>query len=302
MKNILAGLLLPLVLLASCRHEPADEEEPRVATPVTITAPNRQPLADAVELTAVSVLTRREYVKAPVAAYVAAVKANIGDMVKNGSVLFTLRTKEAAAIGNNKVIDSLLNFSGLISIRASKAGRIDSLVHQEGDYVQEGEFLAVISEGNSLVFMLNVPFELRQYIKPNSTCDLLMPDGQVVKGTLSQLLSSVDPVSQTLNYIVRPASAMNIPENLRIKVRIEKSVKNDAVVLPKEAVLSNETLTEFWIMKMINDSTAVKVPVKTGIENGNEIEIIEPALTGNEKILLTGQYGLPDTALVTIEK
>ncbi len=31
------------------------------------------------------------------------------------------------------------------------------------------------------------------------------------------------------------------------------------LVLPKQAVLGNETQTEFWVMKLINDSTAVKV-------------------------------------------
>jgi uncharacterized NAD(P)/FAD-binding protein YdhS len=63
--------------------------------------------------------------------------------------------------------------------------------------------------------------------------------------------------------------------------------------------LSNETLSEFWVMKMIDDTTAVKVPVKKGIETGDRVEILSPDFSPEDKILLSGNYGLADTALVT---
>ena len=55
-------------------------------------------------------------------------------------------------------------------------------------------------------------------------------------------------------------------------------------------------------MKLINDSTAVKVPIKKGIESQGKIEITEPVFTANDKIIQTGNYGLEDTARVTIIK
>jgi hypothetical protein len=55
-------------------------------------------------------------------------------------------------------------------------------------------------------------------------------------------------------------------------------------------------------MKMINDSTAVKIPVKTGIEKGDTVQIISPHFLPEDKILSGGNYGLPDTALVTVNK
>ena len=48
--------------------------------------------------------------------------------------------------------------------------------------------------------------------------------------------------------------------------------------------LGDETQTEFWVMKVLNDSTAVKVLVKKGIENYNEIEIIDPQFLPDEKV------------------
>jgi hypothetical protein len=55
-------------------------------------------------------------------------------------------------------------------------------------------------------------------------------------------------------------------------------------------------------MKLVNDSIAVKVPVKKGIENFKEVEITDPQFLSHEKILLTGNYGLSDTAAIIIKK
>jgi hypothetical protein len=81
-----------------------------------------------------------------------------------------------------------------------------------------------------------------------------------------------------------------------------KNQKSEAVSLPKEAVITNETQSEFWIMKMTDSITAVKVCVKKGIESTDRVEIVSPALKSTDNILLTGNYGLPDTAKVTVIK
>jgi hypothetical protein len=83
---------------------------------------------------------------------------------------------------------------------------------------------------------------------------------------------------------------------------INKSTRTNAQVLPRAALLGNETQTEFWVMKVMNDSIAVKVPVKKGIENINEIEITDPQFLPDDKILLTGNYGLRDTAAIIINR
>jgi hypothetical protein len=54
-------------------------------------------------------------------------------------------------------------------------------------------------------------------------------------------------------------------------------------------------------MKMTDSVTAVRVPVIRGLETSDNVEIISPILTPSDLILLTGNYGLPDTAKVIIE-
>ena len=51
---------------------------------------------------------------------------------------------------------------------------------------------------------------------------------------------------------------------------------------------------------MIDSTTAVKVPVEKGIETLKSIEIISPPLSDSDLIVTSGNYGLADTAKVTI--
>jgi hypothetical protein len=55
-------------------------------------------------------------------------------------------------------------------------------------------------------------------------------------------------------------------------------------------------------MKMINANTAIKIPIKKGIQTEDKIEILSPVLTRNDKILLTGNYGVADTIKVKVIK
>ena len=106
--------------------------------------------------------------------------------------------------------------------------------------------------------------------------------------------------TQTVSYIIKPFSDNLMPANLIARISLIKSSNNNALLVPKEAVLGNETQTDFWVMKLINDTTAVRVNIKKGYENNDEIEITEPGFLKSDRIVLKGNYGLADTAGVTI--
>jgi hypothetical protein len=162
--------------------------------------------------------------------------------------------------------------------------------------------MAVISEQNSMVFILDVPFELDKYIEKNRNCRIILPDNRQISGTITGKLPEMDMQSQTMRYIIKPQSAERLPGNLIASINLVKSTNEKAMVLPKKAVLGDETQTEFWVMKLLNDSTAIKIVVSKGFENNDEVEITKPEFLPSDRIVLTGNYGLPDTARVTIIK
>ncbi|MCX6296584.1 MAG: efflux RND transporter periplasmic adaptor subunit [Bacteroidetes bacterium] len=306
MKKILF-ILLPLFLaLSACTNNNTTQEEEESSgakTPVTLTSVLVEPISETIELRATSTFQKKISVKSNLAGYIENSTLNIGDEVSQGQVLFSIKTKEASALQDTDILkDSSLFFSGLIKIKAQKSGIITTLDHLKGDYVQEGDQLGIISDRSSLVFILEVPFELHTYVKINTTCEISLPDNQVIQGKITSSLPTVDAMSQTQSFVVSPISNMSLPENLIAKIRIVKSTKEKTTVLPKTAVLANETQSEFWVMKLINDSIAVKIPVKKGIETSEKVEIADPIFNATDRILLNGNYGLSDTAKITIQK
>lgn len=301
MKTYFIGL--GVILFCSCHggEKPAAAEPDSVdaRTPVTVTSVDRTGLDDYIELNAVSAFLQKSYVKANANGYLASADVYPGKYVEAGQPLFTLQTKEARSIGNSiAILDSTLKFSGVTTIRANQHGYITQLNHQSGDYVQDGEQLAVISDRNSFVFLLDLPYELRSYVLGKKNVELLLPDGTKLNGTIGPVMPTVDSASQTQNVVIRIGPAAAIPENLIAKVRIVKTAKASTQSLPKAALLTDETESDFWVMKLIDSATAVKVPVKKGMETNERVEILSPQFAPDDKILITGNYGLPDTAKV----
>jgi hypothetical protein len=115
----------------------------------------------------------------------------------------------------------------------------------------------------------------------------------------------VDLVSQTQRFELKvpiSAAGSTVPENLIARVLWIKTLRPKALSLPKAAVLTNEMQNEWWIMQLINDSTAVRVPIRKGLEAGERVEIVSPRFSPNDRILRSGNFGLDDTARVIVLK
>lgn len=304
--HLLLGCFLIFAFACKSKEAASDEEgvsPEEIRTPVTVTSVKTTDLNDYAELNATSSFQQSNFIKASANGYLTSVNVKMGQMVHAGQEAFTLQTKEAHALGNtiNK-LDPSFHFSGVINIRASASGYIEALDHQVGDYVQDGEQLAVLADSKSFGFILNLPVELRRYVSTGKNVQIDMPDGTHVNGVVSNIMPNVDSASQTQNVLIKIASSTSIPQNLIAKVRIVKEAKANALSLPKAAVLTDESQSNFWVMKMIDSITAVKVPIIKGMETTDKVEIVSPKFSLTDKILLTGNYGLPDTAKVKIMK
>ncbi|HVZ95906.1 MAG TPA: efflux RND transporter periplasmic adaptor subunit [Chitinophagaceae bacterium] len=299
-------LFAAITICTGCQQQDTaseDEAPAEARTPVTVTSVSNDTVQQYIELNATSSYLQKSFVKSNMIGYVKKAGVKIGDYVHAGQPMFVVQTKESQAIRdavNNLNPD--FKFSGINTITANSNGFITELDHQPGDYVQDGEQLAVISDSKSFAFIMSVPYEDKKYVSPGLPVEIALPDNERITGAVSSSLPLVDSVSQTQNFIIKVNSTQQIPPNLVATVKILKVRKPSASTLPKQSVLTDETQSEFWIMKMVNDSIAVKVPVKKGIETDDKIEILSPVFSPNDKIILTGNYGLSDTALVTVQK
>jgi multidrug efflux pump subunit AcrA (membrane-fusion protein) len=293
-----------MILISGCGGKKTEVETTVTPkTDVVVVTTDRENLNDTIFLIASSFYNNKTIVIAPISGYLSEVNITNGINVNKNRKVFEIITKEFNALKTSKdILDSLYigKRTGKIEIFAPSSGQISDLTTLQGQYVQEGSALCSIIDMSSLLFKLYVPLQYNSDIQAGTRCTLLMPDGETISGSVKNMMAKTELNSQTEAYILRPSAGIKLPEGVNVKAYIVKQKKYDSQVLPKSAVLSNETLTEYWVMKLINDSTTVKVPVKIGIANQNIVEIKEPLFSPEDRIITAGNYGLPDTALVNI--
>ena len=292
------------LLAQGCKStsEKADESVTEVKTPVTLTAVEHSSISEYIQLSATSVYQKKNQVKSNITGYIEKSTARVGDFVEAGKPLFYIRTKEAEVLKKFHANDTSYSIGGLIVIKAPESGILTEVLKFTNDYVSDGDAMATIAQQTSFVFILSMPFEQKKYAPVGTICNIILPDSTKLHGTVISQLSMVDPVSQTQSLAIKINSSLKLPENLVATVQLVKNTKPNTQIIDKSCVLTDETMENFWVMKLINDSTAIKVPVIKGISTDDKIEIVAPVFIATDRIVNSGQYGLSDTAFVTINK
>ncbi len=294
-----------LVLFSACRQKEnnsvAEEVIANPKTEVSIGFANDTiKISDEISLNATASFLLQSDVKANATGYITGMSIKLGDKVNRGATLFNLQTKEARALGNtiNK-LDASFRFNGNNSVQSPSSGYVVMVNHQTGDYVQDGEVLATVNDASSFGFVMDVPFEYLNLLKKEKSILLTLPDGTHTTGIIAKVMPSADPISQTVKVLVKVANK-NIPENLIATVSFVKN-KSFGLSVPKAAVVSDETQSSFWVMKLINDSTAVRTDFEKGLENNKWTQVVSGNIVTGDRIIISGNFGLGDTALVNIQ-
>ena len=303
LKNILVVLFIITVLLPACKQKETATEMPEpIKTKVTIVQPIQQSLTDFLDLNGNTIFQKKVVVRANITGYIIAMPWKAGDRISSGTVFCSIKTKEQNAL---KSIDqrepSLQQFQQPIKVTTSAAGFITIVNYTAGDFVNEGDVLATITVPSSLVLLVNVPYEYHQYVYNGRSCQVVLPDGKKINATITLSIPVIDAASQTQQFFIHLPTTQQLPENMNLLVRIPTKQKINAICLPLAAIQTNETQDDFWVMKLINDSMAVRVPVTVGSQNDSLKEVVS-GIGINDKIIVQGAYGLADSALVRIEK
>jgi multidrug efflux pump subunit AcrA (membrane-fusion protein) len=303
MKKFILSAIFFAFLLLSCKDKAVTEIPIDESVPVTLTTIDTTAIKSYSDLNATATYLVKNTIKANATGYLNSVNVATNDYVTQGKELFSIKTREAKVLGNtiNK-IDPTLNFGSAMKVFSNTNGVVTMVNVQQGDYVQDGDALVTINDAESFAIILSLPYEFKNQVSIGQQLNVFLPDATSRKATIQKFMPTVDAASQTQNVVLKISGKQDIPENLIVKVRINKTTNPKAISVPKAAVLSDETETDFWIMKMINSNTAIKIPIKKGIEAEDKIEILSPLLTMKDQILLTGNYGVADTIKVKVKK
>ncbi len=297
-------IFLILTAFTGCKNDTSKNDEKTITpkTSVEVVHVKKGAITDNLELLASTVYLKRNIAIAPIPAFITKVNIRLGDEVRKGQILYELESKERRALGNKSTIldSSMVNF-GIIQVKAQASGIVSTLDKQQtGDYVLEGTQLCTIAESSDLAFQINVPFEYKSYVHQGEECKVILPDNTTHTAIITTPLSAMNMTAQTQTILAKSVRQLFLPENLTVKVLVNKGSSTPQQIVPKAAVQSDEMMESFWVMKLMNDSIAVKVPVDIGNQNQEQVEIISPEFKESDRIITTGAYNMPDTALVKV--
>ena len=302
----ITSLSVIMIVFAGCNRKSNNEQEAATQlVPKTIVSfeypSDTVAINDEIILNATATYLLKSDVKANITGYIISMKIKPAYRVLRGQTLFNLQTKEARALGNTiNELDSSFRFSGATSVVSPATGYVQMLNRQVGDYVQDGETLVTIADENSFGFVMDVPYEYNQLVKIGNIVVVNLSDGRNIEGRIAQIMPTVHPIAQTEQVLIKVQNS-NIPENLIANIRLVKSIAY-GICVPKMAVLTNDSQSEFWVMRFINDSTAVKVEISIGLETDLWVQLLSNNISLNDRLVTTGNYGMSDTAFVEIHK
>jgi hypothetical protein len=302
MKNIAILFLsvAELFLMISCKQKATTTSENMPFVLVKAFSVIQHDIENYISFNGKTVYLKKNLVISPIAGYVVAANVRFGEEVKRNEILFEIQTRESKALGTAVALSAGI---GTIKVIAPSDGFVNEInINETGGFVVEGGLLCNIVNNRDLMIQLNVPFEYNNILKQGKECKIILPDNTIVNGEVYRMLSVIDDANQTQMVLLRPEPGRNLPENLNLTIQFVKEQHYQSLLVSRSSLMTNETQNEFWVMKIVNDSIAVRIPVMRGIENDSLSEIITPLLSKNDLVISEGAYSLPDSAVVKIIK
>lgn len=292
---------LLLMFVFGCKNETQTKTPKKTPIAVKTALVKEQTLKEYLTFNGVTRYLKKESVRANVTGYISWMPYKIGDAVKQGQAFAKLRTKEQDVLNEAIKIDSsLAKFSKPLRINSNSSGIISMLNIQKNDYVAEGDILATISQPGSLSIEVNVPYEHENHIKIGTPCDIILQNGDTINSKITGSLPIIDTIAQSQTFLIALPNH-DLPENLNVTVKIIYKEAEKSLCVPHEALQTNELMTDYWVMKIVNDTLAIKEPVTPLLRNDSLIQIKSDNIKLNDWVVTEGSYQMQDSTLVSFQ-
>ncbi len=296
-KTVVIFLVISAIfVLNSCKEQTKEQNKTTPKIKVKVSKITNAYLPNYIEFSGKTIYLNKSNLVAPISGYITKVKIQQGDIVSKGEQLFEIQTPEAFLTNKN---DSTSPNYGIIKIYAPTSGRIANLnIANKNVFADKGTVMCGILASNNFKVQVNIPFEYNNFAKIGTECKIILPDNNELIGKFSKILAQIDETSQSIKILAGINTNQFLPENMIVKVLIDKSNKQQTQVLSKKCLQTDALMTKFWLMKLINDSTAVQIPVTIGNQTYDKVEILSPKFNDKDLFISEGAYGLSDTVLI----
>lgn len=202
----------------------------------------------------------------------------------------TLESAIASAEAKRKGAEARLED---LIVRAPFAGRVGTRSVSLGAYVSPGTRITTLDELSRVRLDFSVPENLLGRLKPGQAVRATSPAfvARIFQGRVSIVDTRVDPVTRSIRLTAEfdnPDEALK--PGMFLGVSLEVTAKDDAIVVPEEAIVS-EGLRH--IVYPIKDNTVERRVIRIGQRQNGKVEVVEGLKVGETIVVLGVQRVRP---------
>jgi multidrug efflux pump subunit AcrA (membrane-fusion protein) len=201
-----------------------------------------------------------------------------------------------AAQGKYEGAAAQLSYS---EIRSPIDGVVTERPLYPGETAPAGTPLLVVMDTSSVTARAHIPQAAAVVLKVGDAATITAPGNIQVNGKVTLVSPALDPNSTTVEvWVAAPNPDGSLRPGTTATVQMIARTLNDAILIPASALLKTPDGAS-TVMLAGADGKAHQVSVETGIRQGDRLQITK-GLSGGEKVIITGAYGLPDNTKLKI--
>jgi RND family efflux transporter MFP subunit len=246
-------------------------------------------------------LPRKDFDQSAVAAIQA--KANYEIAQRHLATLEAAGKKNQMQLAKGQLTSAQGKYEGAMAqlsyseIRSPIDGVVTERPLYPGETASAGTPLLVVMDTSSVTARAHVPQLAAAELKVGDAATITASGNIQVNGKVTLVSPALDPNSTTVEvWVAAPNPDGSLRPGTTATVQMIARTLNDAIVVPASGLLKTPDGAT-TVMVVGADGRAHQLSVETGIRQGDRIQITK-GLTGGERIIVTGSYGLPDNTKV----
>jgi HlyD family secretion protein len=170
-----------------------------------------------------------------------------------------------------------------------------------GEMAAAGAPLITVMDTSQVIAKAHIPQPDAALLKIGDKATLTVPgENDPVEGKVTIISPALDPNSTTVEVWVQATNRkQRLKPGTSVQVSMIAQTVKDAIAIPSESVLTAQDGTT-TVMVIGPDNRAHQTAVKTGVRQGDKIQIVE-GLKAGDRVISAGAYALPDKTKVSVE-
>jgi HlyD family secretion protein len=171
-----------------------------------------------------------------------------------------------------------------------------------GEMAAAGTPLLTVMDISQVIARAHIPQQDAALLKLGDKATITTPgEEQPTDGTITVISPALDPNSTTVEVWVQAKNAeQRLKPGTSVQLSMLAKTIPDALVIPAASLLTAEDGATS-VMLAGSDNRAHQKPVKIGVRQGEQAQIVEGVQAG-DRVVATGAYGLPDNTKIKVEE